>query len=157
MANSADVMKELSVLREKEKELKLCCLVPNAKYLEQAIQVRPDEIAIFGSASEAFSQKNINCSIQESMERFRDVMAIAKSNNIPVRGYLSCVIACPYQGEIAPSETARVTEMLLDLGCYQVSLGDTIGVGTPASAGRMLDAVLSAVNSNLLAVHFHDT
>jgi hydroxymethylglutaryl-CoA lyase len=106
-----------------------------------------------------FDAKNINCSIKESMDRFRSVVAVAREHNIPVRGYLSCVIACPYQGATSPKVVGRTTEMLLDLGCYEVSLGDTIGVGTPASTVDMLDAALLAAGGkqDLLAVHFHDT
>jgi hydroxymethylglutaryl-CoA lyase len=104
-------------------------------------------------------KKNINCSIQESMDRFRDVVDVAKEHCIPVRGYLSCVVACPYQGATAPKAVGHATERLLQLGCYEVSLGDTIGVGTPATIMPMLDAALSATGGKpeLLAVHFHDT
>jgi hydroxymethylglutaryl-CoA lyase len=101
--------------------------------------------------------QNINCSIQESMERFQSVIELALNDNIPVRGYLSCVVACPYEGPIAPAVVADLAEQYLKLGCYQVSLGDTIGVGTPASVGTMLDAVLEVVSPDNLAVHFHDT
>ncbi|MFT7193964.1 MAG: hydroxymethylglutaryl-CoA lyase, partial [Rheinheimera aquimaris] len=115
------------------------------------------EVAIFGAASEAFSQKNINCSISESLERFTPVMDAAKADGIKVRGYVSCVVGCPYQGDVPPAEVARVAKALLDMGCYEISLGDTIGVGTPDKVNAMLDAVLAVVPADKLAVHFHDT
>jgi len=161
MADTPAVMEALGPLRERQQQqLRLSCLVaPRLSYLEEALRYRPDEIAIFASASEAFSQKNLQCSIQESLDRFGEVVTECHHNNIPVRGYLSCVIACPYQGAVAPREVARVTEQLLDLGCHEISLGDTIGVGTPASTADMLDAALGAVggDESKLAVHFHDT
>jgi len=164
MADTPAVMEALTEIRKQHK-LQLSCLVPNTKYLEQALQYQPDEIAIFASASEAFSQKNINCSIDESIERFRRVVDYVQqqtttNSNLPIRGYLSCVIACPYQGAVPPDQVARLTERLLgELGCYEVSLGDTIGVGTPASTAAMLDAVLAVTTTSpkALAVHFHDT
>jgi hydroxymethylglutaryl-CoA lyase len=116
-----------------------------------------DEVAIFGAASEAFSQKNINCSIAESIERFRPVAEAAKGDGILVRGYVSCAVACPYAGPIAPAEVARVTELLFGLGCYEVSLGDTIGQGTPETVAAMLDAVLNVASARQLAGHYHDT
>ena len=164
MADTPAVMEALGPLRERHhNKLRLSCLVaPRLSYLEEALRYRPDEIAIFASASEAFSQKNLQCSIQESLDRFGEVVTECRSrsnNPVPVRGYLSCVIACPYQGAVAPTEVARVTEQLLDLGCHEISLGDTIGVGTPASTADMLDAALGAVggDESKLAVHFHDT
>jgi len=167
MADTPAVMEALTEIRKQHK-LQLSCLVPNTKYLEQALRYQPDEIAIFASASEAFSQKNINCSIDESIERFHRVVEHVQaqqtnnnnSNHLPIRGYLSCVIACPYQGVVPPDQVARLTERLLgELGCYEVSLGDTIGVGTPASTAAMLDAVLAVTTTSpkALAVHFHDT
>lgn len=132
-------------------------LTPNLQGYQAALAAGADEVAIFGAASEAFSQKNINCSITESLERFAPVMAQAKADGIRVRGYVSCVVGCPYQGEVAPAEVARVAKALLDMGCYEISLGDTIGVGTPAKVLAMLDAVLTVVPAERLAVHFHDT
>ncbi|HEY0834143.1 MAG TPA: hydroxymethylglutaryl-CoA lyase [Azospirillum sp.] len=132
-------------------------LTPNAKGLEGALAARADEVAVFGAASESFSQKNINCSIAESLERFAPVMAEAKAKGVPVRGYVSCVLGCPYEGEIAPSAVAEVSATLFAMGCFEVSLGDTIGTGTPAKAQAMLAAVAERVPVEKLAVHFHDT
>jgi hydroxymethylglutaryl-CoA lyase len=114
-------------------------------------------VAIFAAASESFSRKNINCSIAESLQRFTEVMAAARQRNIPVRGYVSCVLGCPYEGEINPRAVASVTAELLDLGCYEVSLGDTIGTGTAGSMQRLLDALLGRFDAGRLAVHCHDT
>jgi len=112
---------------------------------------------VFGAASEAFSKRNINCSIEESIERFRPVCEEAKRNGVQVRGYVSCVVGCPYQGYVPPSDVARVARSLLDMGCYEISLGDTIGVGNPKAVNDMLDAVFEVVPSNQVAVHFHNT
>lgn len=138
MADAQQVMAELpdSV---KESTL-LSCLVPNIQGLERAIQAGAKEVAIFGSASETFSQKNINCSIEESMERFRLVVQAAKEQDIPVRGYVSCVLGCPYEGDVSPLAVASVAGQLAELGCHEVSLGDTIGIGTPGSTVAMLEA-----------------
>ena len=132
-------------------------LVPNTKGLEQAIASGVEEIAIFGAASEAFSAKNINCSIAESLERFRPVAEAALAQGIRVRGYVSCVLGCPYQGEVPVAEVARVSKALLDLGCYEISLGDTIGVGTAGKARALIEQVSDVVPLEKLAVHFHDT
>jgi hydroxymethylglutaryl-CoA lyase len=132
-------------------------LVPNKKGLEQATASGGEEIAIFGAASEAFSAKNINCSIAESLERFRPVAEEALAQGIRVRGYVSCVLGCPYQGEVPVAEVARVSKALLDLGCYEISLGDTIGVGTAGKARALIERVSEAVPLEKLAVHFHDT
>jgi hydroxymethylglutaryl-CoA lyase len=132
-------------------------LTPNMKGYQAARAAGVDEVAIFGAASEAFSQKNINCTIAESIERFRPIAEAAKADRMPVRGYISCVVACPYDGPIAPAEVARVTELLISLGCYEVSLGDTIGHGTPETVAAMLDAVLSVAPPERLAGHYHDT
>lgn len=132
-------------------------LTPNLKGLERAIEAGADEVAVFGAASEAFTQKNINCSIKESLERFLPVIELAKKQDIRVRGYVSTVMGCPYDGEIAPSQVATVSRELLDMGCYEISLGDTIGVGTPLKAKLMLEAVSREVPIDQLAAHFHDT
>jgi isopropylmalate/homocitrate/citramalate synthase len=132
-------------------------LVPNLKGLEGALAAGVDEIAVFGAASESFSQKNINCSIAESLERFRPVVVAALAKGIRVRGYVSCVLGCPYEGEIAPTAVAAVAKALFDMGCYEISLGDTIGVGTPLKAKAMVEAVAALVPVEKLAVHFHDT
>ena len=133
-------------------------LVPNAHFLGQAIQCGAKEIAIFGSCSESFSQKNINCSVQESFARFHKICETAKSEGIRIRGYLSCVIACPYDGPTSPVRVLQLTKELLNLGCYEVSLGDTIGVGTPFSVRIMLRTLVEAgIPPSALAGHYHDT
>ena len=132
-------------------------LVPNMQGFEQALAAGVEEIAVFGAASEAFSQKNINCSIAESLERFRPVAEAARQNNIRVRGYVSCVLGCPYQGAVQPAAVAEVAARLLEMGCYEISLGDTIGVGTPAGVQRMLDEVMLLAPAERLAGHYHDT
>jgi hydroxymethylglutaryl-CoA lyase len=132
-------------------------LTPNLRGLEGAIESGVKEVAIFGAASESFSQKNINCSISESIERFRPLMERAKLENIKVRGYVSCVLGCPYEGDIAPEKVAEVAAALYELGCYEISLGDTVGVGTPEKVKTMLNAVATKVDMSKLAVHFHDT
>lgn len=132
-------------------------LVPNTRGLEQAIASGVEEIAIFGAASEAFSAKNINCTIAESLDRFRPVAEAALTQGIRVRGYVSCVLGCPYQGEVPVAEVARVSKALLDLGCYEISLGDTIGVGTAGKARALISQVSDVVPLEKLAVHFHDT
>ena len=132
-------------------------LVPNLKGFEQALAAGAEEIAVFAAASEAFSQKNINCSIAESLERFRPVMEAARQNGIRVRGYVSCVVGCPYQGAVPPAAVAEVALRLAELGCHEISLGDTIGVGTPAAIRRMLDEVMLLLPVERLAGHYHDT
>lgn len=137
--------------------VRYAALTPNLKGYERAVAVGVSEVAIFAAASEAFSRKNINCSIAESIERFQPVIAAAQADHIPVRGYVSCVLGCPYEGEIAPGVTRDVSAQLLDMGCYEVSLGDTIGCGTVASVDKLLACVTQAVPVGQLAVHFHDT
>jgi hydroxymethylglutaryl-CoA lyase len=132
-------------------------LTPNLKGYEAARAARASEVAIFAAASETFSQKNINCSIAESLERFAPVAEAAAADGIPLRGYVSCVTDCPYEGRIAPAGVARVAERLLALGCREVSLGDTIGHGTPDRVDTMLQAVLEVAPPDRLAGHFHDT
>ncbi|WP_345850460.1 hydroxymethylglutaryl-CoA lyase [Shewanella algae] len=132
-------------------------LTPNLKGLELALAAGADEVAVFAAASEGFSQKNINCSIEESIARFEPLLSRAKEQGIRVRGYVSCVLGCPYDGEIAPAEVARVADILHQLGCYEISLGDTIGVGTPLKARKMLETVAERVPVERLALHFHDT
>lgn len=132
-------------------------LTPNMKGYDGARAAGADHVAIFGAASETFSQKNINCSIDESLERFAPVCEQAKADGVKVRGYVSCVIACPYEGPIDPHAVAHVTDRMLTMGCYEVSLGDTIGVGTPADVERLLDVVIGRADAAQLAVHFHDT
>lgn len=132
-------------------------LVPNMRGLEGAAAAGVEEIAIFGAASETFSQKNINCSIDESLERFRPVAAAALAKGMKVRGYISCVLGCPYEGDVAVESVVRVARALDAMSCYEISLGDTIGVGTPARARAMVEAVAEAVPVARLALHFHDT
>ena len=132
-------------------------LVPNEKGYEAARAAGAKVIAVFGSASEGFSRANINCSVAESIERFKPVIARAKADGIKVRGYISCVLGCPYDGEIRPQAVVDVAKVLWDLGCYEVSLGDTIGVGTPKKARALLRAVAGHVPMAHLAMHFHDT
>jgi isopropylmalate/homocitrate/citramalate synthase len=132
-------------------------LVPNMKGFEAAVDAGAEEVAVFGSASETFSQKNINASIAASLERFRRVLERARLEGVRVRGYVSCVMGCPYEGRIAPGVVADVAGRLLEMGCFEIALGDTIGTGTPAATRDLLDAVTSAVPMRHLAVHFHDT
>lgn len=153
MADSADVMVGIT----RVDGVRYTALTPNMKGLEAAIAAKADEVAIFGSASEGFSQKNINCSIAESLERFAPVVEAAQKAGIPVRGYVSCVTDCPYDGRTPPEQVARVAADLIELGCYEVSLGDTIGQGTNETVDAMLQAVTERVPADRLAGHFHDT
>jgi hydroxymethylglutaryl-CoA lyase len=132
-------------------------LTPNLKGFEAAHAAGASEVAIFGAASEAFSKKNINCSIAESLERFKPVAAAAKAANVKVRGYVSCVLGCPYEGEIRPERVADVAGALYEMGCYEVSLGDTIGTGTPGKTSAMIEACARRVPIEKLAGHYHDT
>ena len=153
MVDTAEVLRAIL----KRNNVSYPVLVPNEKGMEAAIAAGVTEIAVFAAASESFSQKNINCSIAESLERFKPVIAAAKANNIKVRGYVSCVLGCPYEGEIAPAAAAKVAKSLFDIGCYEISLGDTIGTGTPVKTRLMLQAVREVVPVAATAVHFHDT
>ena len=153
MADTPDVF---AGIRRKE-GVRYVALTPNAKGLEGALAARADEVAVFAAASESFSQKNINCSIAESLDRFVPVLEQAKGQGVPVRGYVSCVLGCPYEGEIAPEAVAEVAGRLLAMGCYEISLGDTIGTGTPGKAQAMIAAVSERVPMDRVAVHFHDT
>ncbi len=132
-------------------------LVPNLQGFERALSVNVKEIAVFTAASEAFTLKNINCTIEESLQRFEEVLKSAQQHDIKVRGYVSCALGCPYAGEIAPKAVADVAKRLYDMGCYEISLGDTIGVGTVNKVNLMLDAVKKEIPTDALAVHFHDT
>lgn len=132
-------------------------LVPNEKGYEAARAAGAKVIAVFASASEGFSRANINCSVAESIERFRPVIDKAKTDAVRVRGYISCVLGCPFDGEVKPQAVADVAKVLWDLGCYEISLGDTIGVGTPLKARQLLRAVSGVVPMTNLAMHFHDT
>ncbi|WP_339672329.1 hydroxymethylglutaryl-CoA lyase [Dasania marina] len=132
-------------------------LTPNMQGYERAIAAGADEVAIFAAASEAFSQKNINCSITESLQRFPPILDAAQQANIPVRGYISCVLGCPYEGAVSPIVVADIAEQLFSMGCYEISLGDTIGVGTPGQVSEMLALCTQRLPVEKLAVHFHDT
>lgn len=132
-------------------------LVPNLKGLENAMVAGVKEIAVFTTPSEQFSQKNTNCSVRESLNRIAEVVDIAIKNQLRIRAYLSCVLGCPYEGEMAPDKVAILAEQLIKMGCYEVSLGDTIGVGTPYKTKRLLEIVSQVVPIQHLAVHFHDT
>jgi hydroxymethylglutaryl-CoA lyase len=153
----ADTAELLAMLPARD-GLRYCVLVPNLRGLEQALATgRVEEIAVFGAASEAFSQRNINCSIEESLRRFEPVVARALAQGLRVRGYVSCVLGCPYEGEVDVGAVTRVAAALAGMGCYEVSLGDTIGTGTPLKARRMVEAVGARVPVSRLALHFHDT
>ena len=153
MADGAEVMAGIT----RRAGVAYTALTPNMKGLERALAAGADEVAVFGAASETFSQKNINCSIAESVERFRPIVDRAAAEGVPVRGYVSCVTDCPYEGAVAPGSVAEVARALLDMGCYEISLGDTIGKGSPKSVSAMLDSVLSEVPAVQVAGHFHDT
>ena len=157
MADHSQVMRALMHEGKGRPGISYSALTPNLKGLEEALASGVQEVAVFGAASESFSQKNINCSIAESLERFAPVVERARAEGVRVRGYVSCVLGCPYEGEISPAMVARVTRALDDMGCYEVSLGDTIGTGTPLKAKRMLEAVAREVPMERLAAHFHDT
>lgn len=152
MAGSAEVLAALPQV-----ECQFPVLVPNLKGMELALQAGAREVAVFAAASEGFSQKNINCSIAESLKRFEPVMELAQRHQVRVRGYVSCVLGCPYEGDVSPQRVAHVSKALTELGCYEISLGDTIGVGTPEHAKHMLSTVAECVPMERLAVHFHDT
>ncbi|POF30455.1 hydroxymethylglutaryl-CoA lyase [Roseibium marinum] len=153
MADAQEVMEGIY----RHPAISYAALTPNVKGFTAARKASADEVAIFGSASEGFSKKNINCSIAESIERFRPLLEKAREDDIPVRGYVSCVTDCPYDGPTPPEKVAEVARLLLDLGCYEISLGDTVGTGTPETVAAMLDAVLEAVPATRLAGHYHDT
>jgi len=153
MADHAELLRAI----ERRPGVSYPVLVPNMKGFEAALAAGAQEVAVFGAASETFSQKNINCSIAESLARFEPVLAVAKAAGVKVRGYVSCVLGCPYEGAVAPQKVAEVAGTLWDMGCYEVSLGDTIGAGTPLACRRMLDAAARRVPLAALAGHYHDT
>ncbi|MCA3601940.1 MAG: hydroxymethylglutaryl-CoA lyase [Methylobacterium sp.] len=153
MADAAEVMAGIT----RKPGIGYAVLTPNLKGYEGARAAEADEVAIFASASEGFSRKNINCSIAESLQRFEPILAAAKADGMPVRGYISCVVECPYDGPTPPGKAAEVASALFGMGCYEVSLGDTIGKATPEGIGRMLDAVGRVVPPARLAGHYHDT
>lgn len=153
MADTAEVLAGI----DRRADVSYPVLVPNMRGLEGAVAAGAGEIAVFGAASESFSRKNINCSIAESLDRFRPVCELALRHGMKVRGYISCVLGCPYEGAVDPAVVASVAGDLLAMGCYEISLGDTIGVGTPLAAQAMVDRVSQVVPRDRLAVHFHDT
>ncbi|WP_421682203.1 hydroxymethylglutaryl-CoA lyase [Stutzerimonas urumqiensis] len=153
MAGSAEVFARI----ERRPGVVYSALTPNLKGLEAALEAGVQEVAVFAAASEAFSQKNINCSIAESLARFEPVMAAAQQQGVRVRGYISCVLGCPYDGEIDPARVASVARELDAMGCYEVSLGDTIGTGTPGKTRTLIDRVAREVPRERLAGHYHDT
>ncbi len=153
MADSSLVMAGI----QRRDDIRYAALTPNIIGFDRAMEAGADEVAIFASASETFSQKNVNCSIAESINRFKPIMDAAGHLNIPVRGYISCVIACPYDGATKPQKVREVAERLLNIGCYEVSLGDTTGAGTPANIATLLETLTIAIPSTNLAGHYHDT
>ncbi len=153
MADTEQVFQQI----EKRQNVSYSTLIPNLKGIKQAIDSGVEEVAVFTAASEQFCRCNINCSIQESLERFEPVVTLAHKHRIKVRGYVSCVIDCPYQGATSPIEVTHLTQALLDLGCYQVSLGDTIGTGTPNKIYRLLNDILRHLPPDRIALHCHDT
>ncbi|WKE66832.1 hydroxymethylglutaryl-CoA lyase [Gallaecimonas kandeliae] len=153
MADTAELFEALA----RKEGVIYSALTPNLKGLEGALAAKADEVAVFGAASETFSQANINCSIAESLARFEPVVKEAKAKGVRVRGYVSCVLGCPYEGDIAPQQVTQVAKALWDMGCDEISLGDTIGVGTPEKTRALLEAVAQEVPLGKLAVHFHDT
>lgn len=156
MPQMADAVEVLAGI-ERRPGVSYPVLVPNRKGLEAALSAGVEEIAIFAAASETFSERNINCSIAQSLERFSEVVGLALSEGVKVRGYISCVAGCPYEGDVAPEVVADLALRLLELGCYEISLGDTIGVGTPGQMNTLLEVVTEKVPVQQLAVHFHDT
>ncbi|MFL0812309.1 hydroxymethylglutaryl-CoA lyase [Vibrio parahaemolyticus] len=153
MADSKEVMQNIT----RRASVTYSALTPNLQGLEQALDAGANQVAIFTSASEGFCQHNINCSIAESLKRFEPLMVQADKYHVPVRGYLSCVVDCPYDGATSPTQVANISQALIELGCYEVSLGDTIGTGTPNRVKEMLESVLASIPNQRLAVHLHDT
>ncbi|XP_054844190.1 3-hydroxymethyl-3-methylglutaryl-CoA lyase, cytoplasmic isoform X1 [Eublepharis macularius] len=153
MADHTEVMKGI----ERYPGVRYPVLTPNLQGFHSAIAAGATEVSVFGAASESFSKMNINCTIEESMDKFEDVVKSARNMDLPVRGYVSCALGCPYEGNIAPAKVAEVSKRLYSMGCYEISLGDTIGVGTPGSMKRMLDSVVMEIPVKAIAVHCHDT
>nr|XP_027068871.1 hydroxymethylglutaryl-CoA lyase, mitochondrial-like isoform X2 [Coffea arabica] len=153
LADAKDVLEAIQCVQG----AKFPVLTPNLKGFAAAVAAGAKEVAIFAAASESFSRSNINCSIKDSLYRYREVAHAARNSSIPVRGYISCVVGCPVEGAVSPSQVVYVAKALLDMGCTEISLGDTIGVGTPGTIVPMLEAVLEVVPVEKLAVHFHDT
>lgn len=153
MAGSVDVFAQI----HRSSSITYAALTPNMQGFEAAVTAGVKEVAVFAAASQSFSQKNINCSIEESLKRFEPLMTAAKAQNVRVRGYVSCVLGCPYEGDITPEQVRVVAQALYNMGCYEISLGDTIGVGTPHKAAALFSEVAKDVPREQLAGHFHDT
>ncbi|XP_023560600.1 3-hydroxymethyl-3-methylglutaryl-CoA lyase, cytoplasmic [Octodon degus] len=153
MSDHAEVMRGI----QRYPGIQYPVLTPNLYGFHQAVGAGATEISVFGAASESFSKKNINCSIEESMGKFEEVIQSASQMNIPARGYVSCALGCPYEGSIAPQKVTQVAKRLYGMGCYEVALGDTTGVGTPGSVRRVLESVLKEIPPAALVVHCHDT
>jgi hydroxymethylglutaryl-CoA lyase len=153
MAGSSEVFAQI----QQKDGVTYAALAPNMRGFEDALAAGVKEVAVFAAASEAFSQRNINCSINDSLERFLPIMEAARLHGIQVRGYVSCVLGCPYEGEVAPQQVAAVANELFAMGCYEVSLGDTIGTGTPGATRTLFDTVANKIPRGKLAGHFHDT
>lgn len=153
LADAQEVMQKIS----RGDDITYSVLTPNLRGFENAMTANANEVAIFASSSEGFSRKNLNCTIDESLNRFVELMRAAKAENIPVRGYLSTVIACPFDGKTLPEQVRDIAQKMLALGCYEISLGDTIGAGNKATVSALLDVLLDAIPASKLAGHFHDT
>ncbi|MGE5493118.1 MAG: hydroxymethylglutaryl-CoA lyase [Actinomycetota bacterium] len=153
MGDNSEVLRSIS----RKAGVSYPVLTPNLRGFDSAVEAGATEVAIFAAASETFSHKNINCSMAESLKRFEPVVSASSALDIPVRGYVSCVVGCPYEGAVAPEKAAEVAKILFEMGCYEVSLGDTIGVGTPASVSRLIEACARTVPIAKLAGHYHDT
>lgn len=153
MADHTEVMRGIA----QNPKVRYPVLTPNEQGYKDAIAAGAKNVSVFTAASETFNQKNINCSIEESLQRIAQVIQLAKKDHIPVRGYVSCALGCPYEGKISPEPVLAVAEKLIQLGCYEVSLGDTIGVGTPHQAQRLIEVVSQKIPIEKIAVHFHDT
>lgn len=153
MAGSAEVFERI----QRSKDVTYAALTPNWRGFEDALAAGVKEVAVFAAASQAFSKRNINCSISESLERFAPIMEAARLHGIKVRGYVSCVLGCPYEGKVEPQQVAAVANELLAMGCYEISLGDTLGTGTPGATRELINVVASQIPRGKLAGHFHDT
>jgi len=157
MADSGEVLRAVLASPRRRRGVSFPVLTPNLRGFDAAVEAGARQVAIFAAVSESFSQKNINCSVSESLKRFAAVVDSASALDIPVRGYVSCVIACPYEGRIAPQKVAAVAQRLFEMGCHEISLGDTIGAGTPVRVQQMIEACAAVVPLDRLAGHYHDT
>jgi len=153
MATSDDVFRGI----KRKKEVTFSALIPNLRGFDRAMEVGVEEISIFTSVSESFSKKNINCSVDESLQRFIPILKAAKDKNIPVRAYISCIAGCPYEGYINPEKVAKLADELYQMGCYEISLADTTGVGTPHTISQVIECVAKKIPVHRIAIHFHDT